>query len=233
MGFTKETTLAELTKISKSEKIPLIHDMGSGMLIDLSKYGLPYEMTVTDSLAAGADVVTFSGDKVLGGPQAGIIVGKKTYIDKMKKHQLTRALRVDKMTIATLSATLRLYYDEQQAMRKIPTLKMLVMCLEELEKKAIELQGLLSILGEEAAIEVVDSYSQVGGGAYPGEEIASKAVTILPRSINAKQLADQLRQASVPIIVKIRNQKCELDVRTIDHTDYSIIVKMVTCILQS
>lgn len=232
LGFTKETTVAELSEIAKKEQIPLVHDMGSGMLIDLSKYGLPYEMTVTDSLAAGADVVTFSGDKVLGGPQAGIIVGKKTYIDKMKKHQLTRTLRVDKMTIATLAATLQLYYDEQEAMSKIPTLQMLVMCLDELEKKANELKGLLSILDEEATIEVVDSYSQVGGGAYPGEEIASKAVTILPHSMNANQLADQLRQASVPIIVKIRNQKCELDVRTIDQSDFSIIVKMVTSILQ-
>lgn len=230
-GFTRETTVAELAEIVEKEQIPLIHDMGSGMLISLEKYGFPNEMTVADSLTAGADVVTFSGDKVLGGPQAGIIVGKKNYIDAMKKHQLTRALRVDKMTLATLAATLRLYYDEQEAITKIPTLKMLVTGLDELDQKAHELKKQLSILDQRAVFDVVDSYSQVGGGAYPGEEMASKAVAIAPQSISANQLERQLRQAPVPIIVKIRHQKCELDVRTIESVEFPMIVKIMATIL--
>ena len=227
-GFTCETKVDELALIAKEKQLPLIHDMGSGMLINLEKYGFPSEMTVAESIEAGADVVTFSGDKVLGGPQAGIIVGKKCYIDKMKKHQLTRALRVDKMTIAALSATLKLYYDEQEAIAKIPTLNMLLMKLNELESKAIELKNQLSTLAESADFEVVDTYSQVGGGAYPGEEIQSKAVAITPCFMSVNQLEEQLRQASIPIITKIRNEKCELDMRTIEPFEYTPIEEALT-----
>ena len=232
LGFTRETTVAEVSMIAKKAQIPLIHDMGSGMLLSLEKYGLGHEMTVMDSLATGADVVTFSGDKVLGGPQAGIIVGKRTYIDLMKKHQLTRALRVDKMTIAALTATLQLYYDEQEAIAKIPTLQMLVASLDELEQKACKLKEMLSVLNEQATIEIVDTYSQVGGGAYPGEEITSKAVTILPHQGSVNQLADRLRQGLVPIIVKIRDGKCELDVRTIERDEFDVVVEMVGDVLK-
>ena len=220
-GFTRETKVAELAVIAREKQLPLIHDMGSGMLINLTKYGFPSEMTVADSLAAGADVVTFSGDKVLGGPQAGIIVGKKCYIDAMKKHQLTRALRVDKMTIAALSATLKLYYDEREAIAKIPTLNMLLMGLDELEYKALELKKQLSTLVGCADFEVVDTYSQVGGGAYPGEELKSKAVAITPRFMSVNQLEEQLRHQS--ILIKIRNEKCELDMRTIESSEFIII----------
>ena len=232
-GFTRETTVAEVAEIAREKELPLIHDMGSGMLIDLTKYGFPQELTVAASLAAGADVVTFSGDKVLGGPQAGIIVGKKCYINAMKKHQLTRALRVDKMTIATLAATLTLYYDEQEAITKIPTLKMLLMGLNELEQKACELRKVLSVLEVSAVFTVVDSYSQVGGGAYPGEEIPSKAVAIAPRQLSANQLEEQMRHASTPIIAKIRQQKCELDVRTIDSDEFPLIVEILSTIFDS
>jgi L-seryl-tRNA(Ser) seleniumtransferase len=208
--------------------------MGSGMLIDLEKYGLPYEMTVMDSLKSGADIVTFSGDKVLGGPQGGIIVGKKKYIEAMKKNQLTRTLRVDKMTIATLEATLRLYYDEAEALVHIPTLKMLAMTLDELEEKAMKLAELLSGLQKKAknltglqeniVIEVIDTYSQVGGGAYPGEEIKSKGLALSSHKISANQLSEGLRKAPIPIIAKIRNERCELDVRTIEESEFGIIV---------
>lgn len=230
-GFTENVKVEELARLAHKKAIPLIHDMGSGMLINLERYGLIHEMTVQESLAAGADIVTFSGDKVLGGPQAGILVGKKKYIDAMKKNQLTRALRVDKMTIATLEATLRLYYDEQEAIAKIPTLQMLVASLEELEQKANDLKRQLSILQEKALIEVIDTYSQVGGGAYPGEEIKSKAVAISPKFISANQLSESLRQAVFPIVTKIRNQKCEFDLRTIERSEFSIIAETLTNIL--
>ena len=217
---------------SYEKEIPIIYDMGSGMLIDLEKYGLNHEMTVRDSLESGADIVTFSGDKVLGGPQAGIIVGKKKYIDAMKKNQLTRALRVDKMTIATLEATLRLYYDEQQALKEIPTLKMLVMTLEELEEKAQNLAEQLSGFQGKLRVEVVDTYSQVGGGAYPGEEIKSKAIALSSDLMSENQLSESLRKAPVPIISKIRNQRCELDVRTIEEGEFLVIVHALTKIFE-
>jgi len=178
-------------------------------------------------------VVTFSGDKVLGGPQAGIIVGKRCYIDAMKKHQLTRALRVDKLTIATLAATLKLYYDEQEVIKKIPTLKMLLRGIDELEQRAYELVEQLSVLEEYAVFEVVDSYSQVGGGAYPGEEIPSKSVAISPRFMSINQLEERLRLASTPVIVKIRNQKCELDLRTLENYEFTMIEEILEVIFKS
>ena len=131
MGFTESVSIEELVNLGKKYKLPVIEDLGSGVFIDLSKYGLSYEPTVLDSIRQGADVVTFSGDKMLGGPQAGIIVGKKEYIEKMKKNQLTRALRVDKLTICALEATLRMYLDETKAIENIPTLKMLTYKIEE------------------------------------------------------------------------------------------------------
>jgi len=231
-GFTKDVDVPELATISTEKKIPLIHDMGSGMLIDLQKFGLPYEMTVQESLNGGADIVTFSGDKVLGGPQAGIIVGKKQHIDAMKKNQLTRALRVDKMTISALEATLRLYYHEEKVLSEIPTLKMLTTCINELEKKAEELAKQLADLNDKTTIEVIDTQSQVGGGAYPGEEIASKAVAVSPRSISVNELTEKLRQAPIPIICKIRNARCEFDVRTIDYDEFEIIANTLCEILK-
>ncbi|MCL2559806.1 MAG: L-seryl-tRNA(Sec) selenium transferase [Turicibacter sp.] len=229
-GFTKEVDVAELAAIARENNVPLIHDMGSGMLIDLQKFGLPYEMTVQDSLASGADIVTFSGDKVLGGPQAGIIVGKKTYIEAMKKNQLTRALRVDKMTIAALEATLRLYYDEALVLAEIPTLAMLTASLAALELRADQLIKTLAPISS-ASVEIVDTQSQVGGGAYPGEEIASKAVAISIAGLSANELAEALRRASVPIICKIRHNRCELDVRTIEADEFDVIAEALREIL--
>ena len=130
IGFTESVSIDKLSSLGDKYNIPVIEDLGSGVLIDLSKYGLSYEPTVLDSIEKGIDIVTFSGDKLLGGPQAGIIVGKKKYIDKMKKNQLTRALRVDKLTISALEATLRLYLDEEKAIKNIPTLKMLTYKIE-------------------------------------------------------------------------------------------------------
>ena len=223
-GFTKSIEIPELATISQGNEVPLIHDMGSGMLIDLQKYGLPYEMTVKQSLVAGSDIVTFSGDKVLGGPQAGIIVGKKKYLNLMKKNQLARALRVDKMTIATLEATLRFYYDEHSAIKKISTLQMLTIGLDELKEKALELLRQLNYLQDVARTEIIDSYSQVGGGAYPNEEMKSYAVAISPKLMNVNELTAKLRQFHIPIICKIRNNRCEFDVRTIEYSEFPELI---------
>ena len=141
MGFTSSIEARELYALKKKYDIPLIEDLGSGVLIDLSKYGISYEPTVKDSINSGVDIVTFSGDKLLGGPQAGIIVGKRKYIEAMKKNPLTRAFRVDKFTIAALEATFKYYYDEELAIKNIPTLRMLTISIEELEDKAIKLKA--------------------------------------------------------------------------------------------
>ena len=136
MGFTESVSLEDMRKLGDEYDIPVVEDLGSGVFVDLTKFGISYEPTILDSINKGVDVVSFSGDKMLGGPQAGIIVGKKKYIEKMKKNQLTRALRVDKMTIATLEASLRLYLDEERAIREIPTLRMLSYTSDELKEKA-------------------------------------------------------------------------------------------------
>lgn len=183
LGFTQSVEVDELCEIGKKHNIPVIEDLGSGVFIDVSKYGLTYEPTVLDSIRKGADIVTFSGDKMLGGPQAGIIVGKKEYISQMKKNQLTRALRVDKLTICALEATLRMYLDEEKAIKEIPTLRMLTYTMEELEEKANTLYSKLENLNTYANIRIEDGLSQVGGGSMPLETINSKVIAIDRKSV--------------------------------------------------
>ncbi len=140
MGFTEEVSSEEMVQLGEKYKLPVMEDIGSGTLVDFSKYGFTYEPTVQSSLEKGVDVVTFSGDKMLGGPQAGIIVGKKKYIDKMKKNQLTRALRIDKMTLAALEGTLKYYIDEKEAIENIPTLNMILSSKEIHKKKSSKIK---------------------------------------------------------------------------------------------
>ncbi|MEG1311281.1 MAG: L-seryl-tRNA(Sec) selenium transferase, partial [Romboutsia sp.] len=203
LGFTESVGIEELSKLGKERNIPVIEDLGSGVFIDLSKYGLSYEPTVLDSLNNGADIVTFSGDKMLGGPQAGIIVGKKKYIEKMKKNQLTRALRVDKFTICALESTLRMYLDEEKAIENIPTLKMLTYNMSELEGKSLDLFNRIKKLNLDINIEIEDGFSQVGGGSMPIEVIKSKVIAITPNKINVSTLEKSLRLSEAHIIARI------------------------------
>ena len=169
IGFTRETTVSELVEIGREYNLPVMSDLGSGSLLDLSRFGLPREPTVQEVLEAGPDIVTFSGDKLLGGPQAGIILGRRLYIEKMKKNPLTRAVRIDKMTVAALEATLREYQDEEKAIREIPTLQMLTVNQEILEKRAYRLENLLQSVLDKTIAEftVKKGVSAVGGGAMP------------------------------------------------------------------
>ena len=183
VGFTDNVSIAELVPLGKEREIPVIEDLGSGVLIDLSKYGLTYEPTVQDSVRNGADVVCFSGDKLLGGPQAGIIVGKKKYIDQMKKNQLTRALRIDKFTAATLEVVLQEYLSEEKAIQNIPALRMITKEIEEITRDAQELEALLQQAELPAQIQMEPCESQIGGGSLPLERIPSMAVTIHPEKI--------------------------------------------------
>ena len=224
LGFTQNIEIDELSQLGKKHNIPVIEDLGSGVFIDLSKYGLSYEPTVLDSINQGADIVTFSGDKMLGGPQAGIIVGKKEYIEKMKKNQLTRALRVDKLTICALEATLRMYLDEEKAIKNIPTLKMLTYNIEELQGKANTLLNKIKALNLDASINVEDGFSQVGGGSMPLETIKTKVIAITPNKINVSTLEKTLRLSESHIVARVYDNKYVLDVRTIFEDEYDSIV---------
>lgn len=231
VGFTNTPELEELREIGDKYDIPVIEDLGSGVFIDLSKYGLSYEPTVMDSLKKGADIVTFSGDKILGGPQAGIIVGKKKYIEKMKKNQLTRALRVDKFIICALEATMRYYIEEEMAIKKIPTLRMLTYTLDEIEEKAQRLHDMICSLGIPAAVNIEVGHSQVGGGSLPLERIESRVISIVPESMSVSRLEESLRLCEDHIIGRIYDEKYIIDVRTLFDEEYEIICNQLKNIL--
>ena len=220
MGFTESISVAELVELGKKHNLPVIEDLGSGVFIDLSKYGLEYEPTVLDSIHRGADIVTFSGDKMLGGAQAGIIVGKKKYISAMKKNQLTRALRVDKLTICALEATLRMYLDEEEAVKNIPTLKMITMPMEELERKANLLYAEIEKLNLDADVHIEECLSQVGGGSMPLETMKSRGIAITPNNMNVSTLERKLRLSDSHIIARVYDNKYVLDVRTIFEDEF-------------
>ena len=215
VGFTETVGIDELVKLSEKHDVPIIEDLGSGVLLDLSKYGITYEPTVQDSIRAGADVVSFSGDKLLGGPQAGIIVGKKKYIDMMKKNQLTRALRIDKFTAATIEVVLKEYLSEARAIANIPVLQMITKSQEELLKEARKLKRYLATLKLDAELAIENCESQIGGGSLPLERLASYAVTVKPNKITTAELEARMRFLPVPIIPRVINDKIYLDVRTL------------------
>ncbi len=219
VGFTDSVPMADLVPLGKKYDIPVVEDLGSGVLLDLSKYGITYEPTVQDALRAGADVVSFSGDKLLGGPQAGIIVGKKKYIDMMKKNQLTRALRIDKFTATALEVVLMEYLSEERAIRHIPALRMITMKEEELQAKAKQLQARLKGMQLLAELGVEPCESQIGGGSLPLEKIPSYAVTIKPKNCSTAELEERLRKLQVPIIPRVQNDKIYIDVRTLLEDD--------------
>ncbi len=226
LGFTSSVSAEELYTLKSKYNIPLIEDLGSGVLVDLSKYGLEYEPTVQDSIKNGVDVVTFSGDKLLGGPQAGIIVGKREYIEAMKKNPLTRAFRVDKFTISALEATLRLYLDESIAVEKIPTLNMLSLTIEEIEEKAKVLYDLLAdnIDCENCKIEIVDDYSEVGGGSLPLEKMPTKCIMLTLNNLSVSRFEKALREYDIPIITRVYKDRIYIDLRTIREDEYKIVV---------
>lgn len=176
LGFTESVTNEQIAKLAKEKKLISMNDLGSGQFVDFKEYGLPKESTVKEIVESGIDIVTFSGDKLLGGPQAGIIVGKKEYIEKMKKNQLTRALRVDKMTISALEATLKLYLDEKKALKEIPTLHMISISKEKLQEKAKTFANLLD--KNKYDIEINKDKAEVGGGSFPASYLESVVVKL-------------------------------------------------------
>ncbi len=223
VGFSETPTLPELVELGHSRGLPVIEDLGSGCLVDLQQFGIYGEPTVQDSVRAGVDVVSFSGDKLLGGPQAGIIVGKKAIVDKLKKHPLTRAMRVDKMTLAALEATLRSY--DAGLADEIPTIAMLSATPAVLRGKADQLCQLMLNAGLTA--EVVPTEGQVGGGSVPTQMLQSFAVAVQPNAVSLDQLEINLRLGSPAIIGRINRDRFLLDVRTLREDDFEAIVKAV------
>ncbi len=223
-GFTSSVALEELVTLGKETNIPVMQDLGSGTLIDLSEYGLGNEPTVSQSLKSGADIVTFSGDKLLGGPQTGVIAGSRQAIEKIKSNPLTRALRIDKLTLAALEATLGLYRDEIKAINNIPTLKMLTMPFEEIADKAEKMYEIFkNTVKDTAVIELIDLYSKSGGGAFPELSLPTKCITVKPLNMSVANLEKKMRMYNPPVIGRIENNRFIMDPRTIQNGEELII----------
>jgi L-seryl-tRNA(Ser) seleniumtransferase len=216
VGFTAEVTLEQLVAIGKKHHLPVMEDLGSGAFIDLSKYGLPKEPIVAERIQAGADVVTFSGDKILGGPQAGLIVGKKDLVTRMNRNHLQRALRCGKLTLAALEATLRRYRQSPDIVKEIPTLRAFTRSLEEIRNVGEALlPELRTALGSEFALRLEQSTAQIGSGALPTEELPTLVISIEHKRMSANAIAQKFRAANPPIIGRIHNDRFLLDLRCI------------------
>ena len=220
VGFTAEASLAEMSALGRESGIPVMLDAGSGCLIDLSPHGICGEPTIRQYLEAGTDVVTFSGDKLLGGPQAGLIAGRRRFIEPMKRHPLLRALRMDKLNLAALEATLRLYRDERQALAAIPTLRMLTMTAEELARRADRIaRRLRRILPETATLVNHPGESSAGGGSFPLLQLPTTLIEVRIAGYSAQQIEAVLRRATTPVIGRIHRDRFLLDVRTVMDRD--------------
>jgi L-seryl-tRNA(Ser) seleniumtransferase len=227
VGFTESVTVEELAELAHKHGIPVIEDIGSGVLVDLSRYGLEYEPTVQASIKAGADIVCFSGDKLLGGPQAGIIVGKKALIDKIKKHPLTRALRIDKFTAIALECVFHEYIDEKRAVKNIPVLNLINRSIDDIKNHADTLHKRLTAeVGEHCEITVEGCESQIGGGSLPLERINSFALSIRPLNMTTAALEKQLRHMETPVVGRVVNDFFLIDLRTILEGEEEIILEV-------
>ncbi|MCH7679777.1 L-seryl-tRNA(Sec) selenium transferase [candidate division KSB1 bacterium] len=230
-GFTNEVSLPDLVSLGEKHNIPVVYDLGGGVLVDLRKYDLPYEPVVSDSVTFGVDVVTFSGDKVLGGPQAGILVGKKKFIDKIKSNPLMRALRCDKLIYAALEPTLRLYLNEDDLLKENCVLKMLLEPMENLNRKAKKLSNKLDRIKTSCQFKIEDTSIEIGSGAMPLEEFPSKAISLQIESIPVETLAKRFRSYSPPIIGYIRDNRLFFDLRTIFEDEHAIFFEACQQIL--
>jgi L-seryl-tRNA(Ser) seleniumtransferase len=216
MGFTSDVSLQDLVALGSQHHLPVMNDLGSGCFVDLTRYGLEKEPTVQEAVKTGVDVVTFSGDKLLGGPQGGIILGKRSLLDLIKTNPLTRALRVDKLTLAALESTLLLYLDEKRAMEEIPTLWMLGLDMTRLRRKGRRLLKRLSGMATKGIqLSLKEDVSQVGGGALPLQGLPTIVLAIKTLDFSVNDLEENLRKGEPPIISRIRKDELILDIRTV------------------
>jgi L-seryl-tRNA(Ser) seleniumtransferase len=228
IGFTEMVDTAKLVEIGRKHGIPVMEDLGSGCFVDFSKYGLIKEPTVQEVVAQGVDVVTFSGDKMLGGPQAGIILGRKDLIETIRKNQLTRALRIDKLTLLALEETLRIYRDEQAALHEIPTLRMILQPKRSLKIKARRLLRLIGNLERENfTLALTEGDSKVGGGALPLLSMPTCLLALSPGKLSAHAMESRLRGYEPPIIARVDKDRVLLDVRTIQDKELVTVAQAI------
>lgn len=229
IGFTSEVPPEDMVTLAKEKNLLTMEDLGSGSLLDLSKYGFPKEPTVQQLVKAGVDVITFSGDKLLGGPQAGIIVGSKDVIEQIKKNPMNRALRIDKFTLASLEVILRYYYDIPKALAEVPTLRMLTTENIVLKKRAQSInRRLRSKMKEACPTQVTETVSRVGGGACPEFDIPSWAVEFNPIEKKISDIEKDLRDLATPIIGRVENERYLIDVRTIQDKEIGFLCELLT-----
>lgn len=232
VGFTAQVSLKELVALGARRGLPVMEDLGSGTFIDFSKYGLPREPTVQDSVASGADVVTFSGDKLLGGPQAGIILGRAAMIERIRQNPINRALRIDKLTLAALESTLRLYRDEERALAAIPTLRMLTEKEAAIETRARELAERLAALRDaRLSCELVRRPSKAGGGALPLLDLPSCCLRIQVQGVSVNALEARLRGGDPAIIARIEDDAYVMDLRTVQEEEPAVIAAAFAAVL--
>ncbi|MGB9716807.1 MAG: L-seryl-tRNA(Sec) selenium transferase, partial [Thermodesulfovibrionales bacterium] len=224
-GFVDEVSIEELVTLGRRYQIPVMFDLGSGCLIDLKPFGIYDEPVVRDIVKAGVDITTFSGDKLLGGPQGGIIVGKREYIEKIQKNPLTRAMRIDKLTLAGLEATLMEYIDEEKAIENIPTLKMILQKPEKIRKRARSIAKRLKKEMKDIWIDVMPDTSRAGGGSLPELDFPTYIVAIRSDNISVNEIEERLRNGNPPIISRIKEGYLILDARTIRTKDIDDLVK--------
>ena len=224
VGFTADVSLESLVDLGARYKIPVMEDLGSGTFVDFSKYGLLKEPTVQESVKAGADIITFSGDKLLGGPQAGIIVGKNNIIEKIKKNPINRALRIDKLTLAALESTLRHYRNIEKEMDAIPTLRLMTLPFDHIESNAKTLFKMLENIDDpKLSVSLIDIFSRPGGGSLPLLKLPSKGVGVKVEGISANALEKQMRNDECPIIGRIEDDLFIMDLRTILADELQLI----------
>ncbi|MFZ2196222.1 MAG: L-seryl-tRNA(Sec) selenium transferase, partial [Thermodesulfovibrionales bacterium] len=233
IGFTADVKIDELVMLGRKHKVPVMFDLGSGCLVDLKPYGIHSEPTVQEIIKAGVDLVSFSGDKLLGGPQGGIIVGKKKYIERIQRNPLARALRVDKLTIAAFEAALMAYMDPESAMHTIPVLKMLFQPSDEIKQRARRIASALKKASKTMDIRVVQDMSKAGGGSLPDKEFQTFAVQIKPDMISVNELEKRLRHASPPVIARISGNALLIDARTVREQEIKDLVRVVASSLSA
>ena len=226
VGFTEEIALPALVALGKKHSVPVMDDLGSGCLIELDRHGLDREPTVHDALQTGVDVITFSGDKLLGGPQAGIILGKREFLRKIKNNPLNRALRIDKLTLAALEATLIQYLNPEKALSGIRTLRSLTAPVNDMARMARRLLNSLQRLGLSGfTFRLQKGASLAGGGSLPTQEIPTMLISIRSTTLPANKLEERLRSLDIPIIARIVDNEVLLDIRTIDEEEFALIKK--------
>jgi L-seryl-tRNA(Ser) seleniumtransferase len=231
IGFTEEVSLEELIRLGREFKIPVMADLGSGCMIDLERYGIQGEPTVQSVVKTGVDIVTFSGDKLLGGPQAGIILGREKLIQKIQKNPLLRTVRIDKLTLACLEATLMQYRDEEKAVKEIPTLRMLTQSPEQIKRRAKRIySSLVKSISTDASLSIIPDQSRAGGGSLPEIDFPTFVVAIKPFNLSVNTFEKRLREGTPPVITRIKEDAVLIDARTIQDEE---IKALTSCIISA